>query len=170
MLERPADPDSAHWSQQLASGRATVRDVARDIAKSPEHTQRFWRQEAGEDTPFYRAVGTLYRHILGRQPDPAGARSWSEQTARRGVDSIVDEIVASREYQNAFGDWGVLGSGGLRFCGPTNQTSAQPRSQTAKMRFRGMDRNNDGVITSTEWWGSRQSFRVHDWNGDGVLR
>jgi hypothetical protein len=32
-----------------------------------------------------------------------------------------------------------------------------------------MDRNNDGSITQDEWQGSRQSFRTHDWNGDGIL-
>jgi Ca2+-binding EF-hand superfamily protein len=37
------------------------------------------------------------------------------------------------------------------------------------MRFQGMDRNNDGRITREEWRGSDQSFKVHDWNGDGVL-
>ena len=37
------------------------------------------------------------------------------------------------------------------------------------MRFQGMDRNNDGRITRQEWNGSDQSFKVHDWNGDGVL-
>ena len=37
------------------------------------------------------------------------------------------------------------------------------------MRFPGMDRNGDGRITRQEWRGSDQSFRVHDWNGDGVL-
>ena len=36
-------------------------------------------------------------------------------------------------------------------------------------RFEGMDRNNDGRITRQEWNGSDQSFKVHDWNGDGVL-
>ena len=36
-------------------------------------------------------------------------------------------------------------------------------------RFQGMDRNNDGRITRQEWNGSDQSFKVHDWNGDGVL-
>ena len=44
-----------------------------------------------------------------------------------------------------------------------------PAQQRADMRFRGMDRNGDGVITRDEWRGSAQSFRVHDWNGDGVL-
>lgn len=37
------------------------------------------------------------------------------------------------------------------------------------MRFQGMDRNHDGVITRREWRGSDASFRVHDWNGDNVL-
>jgi Ca2+-binding EF-hand superfamily protein len=37
------------------------------------------------------------------------------------------------------------------------------------MRFQGMDRNNDGVISRTEWRGSDTSFRQHDWNQDGVL-
>jgi Ca2+-binding EF-hand superfamily protein len=36
-------------------------------------------------------------------------------------------------------------------------------------RFRGLDRDNDGVITRAEWRGSERSFRVHDWNNDGVL-
>ena len=37
------------------------------------------------------------------------------------------------------------------------------------IRFRGMDRNNDGRITRAEWRGNDNSFRQHDWNGDGVL-
>src|SRR6187431_1512119 len=78
MLERAADSHSTFWVQQLQSGR-TVRDVVRDIAKSNEHVTRFWRQENGEETPHLRAVGTLYRHILGRQPDAASARSWANQ-------------------------------------------------------------------------------------------
>jgi Ca2+-binding EF-hand superfamily protein len=44
--------------------------------------------------------------------------------------------------------------------------NGQGRSQ---IRFQGMDRNNDGVITRDEWRGSAQSFKVHDWNGDGQL-
>jgi hypothetical protein len=37
------------------------------------------------------------------------------------------------------------------------------------MRFAGMDRNGDGVITRAEWRGSDRAFRLHDWNDDGVL-
>ena len=39
----------------------------------------------------------------------------------------------------------------------------------APIRFQEMDRNNDRVITRDEWRGSDQSFKVHDWNGDGKL-
>jgi Ca2+-binding EF-hand superfamily protein len=46
------------------------------------------------------------------------------------------------------------------------QRGAQPVSA---IRFQAMDTNNDGRITRAEWRGSAQSFRVHDWNGDGVL-
>lgn len=47
------------------------------------------------------------------------------------------------------------------------QTAAAQRERA--MRFQGLDRNNDGRITRAEWKGSDQSFKVHDWNGDGVL-
>ncbi len=47
-------------------------------------------------------------------------------------------------------------------------SDAQDRGR-ADMRFAGMDTNNDGVITMREWRGSEASFKVHDWNDDGVL-
>lgn len=53
--------------------------------------------------------------------------------------------------------------------GIEGQSRLQPRAQTSTMRFPEMDRNRDGAITRDEWRGSAQSFRVHDWNGDGVL-
>jgi Ca2+-binding EF-hand superfamily protein len=37
------------------------------------------------------------------------------------------------------------------------------------MRFAGLDANNNGQIERTEWNGSRESFVVHDWNGDNIL-
>jgi hypothetical protein len=170
MLERSPDAGAAHWVQMLQSGRATVRDVVREIAKSPEHTQRFWRTEAGEETPYIRAVGTIYRHILGRQPDPAGARTWAEQGARSGVASVIDQITASPEYNNAFGDWGVPGSGGLRYCGSNNQGATATSGNSEMLpRFRTMDTNNDGSISRAEWQGNVRTFEAADWNNDGIL-
>ena len=55
-------------------------------------------------------------------------------------------------------------------------SDAQPRGRgrghakkAAPIRFQEMDRNNDRVVARSEWQGSDQSFRVHDWNSDGVL-
>jgi len=47
------------------------------------------------------------------------------------------------------------------------QTAEAQRGRA--MRYQGLDRNDDGRITRAEWNGSDQSFRMHDWNGDGVL-
>ena len=56
---------------------------------------------------------------------------------------------------------------------PIDQVSAP---QTAPLRvpsqdgrFADMDANRDGIIQRNEWRGSLQSFRVHDWNNDGML-
>jgi Ca2+-binding EF-hand superfamily protein len=37
------------------------------------------------------------------------------------------------------------------------------------MRFADLDSNHDGVISRREWRGSPNTFRIHDWNDDGVL-
>lgn len=51
---------------------------------------------------------------------------------------------------------------------PLRPEREQAQAQ-GQMRFRGMDRNGDGVITQSEWRGSAEAFRTHDWNGDGKL-
>jgi hypothetical protein len=43
------------------------------------------------------------------------------------------------------------------------------RLNDAKMRFLGLDKNRDGVITRGEWPGDDRAFTNHDWNGDGIL-
>src|SRR5687768_2904535 len=49
------------------------------------------------------------------------------------------------------------------------QQNQRAQQQRETMRFRGMDTNADGRIQRREWRGSAQSFRVHDWNNDGLL-
>lgn len=179
ILERGADAGSQQWQNQLTSGQSTVKDVVRAVAKSQEHNQRFVRRETGEEQPFIRSAGTLYRHILGRQPDPEGARNNAQALERQGIGPVVDNLVDSAEYNQQNGNWGVPGSGGLSFCAPgnNNQTASAPataapvneQGPVSQARFRGMDTNRDGSITQAEWQGNRQSFRMHDWNGDGVI-
>jgi hypothetical protein len=169
MLEREADAGSAHWVDQLQNRGMTVRALVRQIATSDEHTQRFWRQESGEATPYFRAAETLFRHILGRQPDAAGARSWASQGVRSGVNAIVDQIVGSTEYTNQFGDWGVPGSSGLAYCAPGTRPVNQPQVPVDQSRYREMDRNGDGIVSRTEWRGNAQAFENQDWNNDDVL-
>ncbi len=41
--------------------------------------------------------------------------------------------------------------------------------RNAGSRFKGMDRNDDGLVTRNEWRGNDESFRNHDRNNDGVL-
>ena len=41
--------------------------------------------------------------------------------------------------------------------------------QNQTQKFRGMDRNGDGVITRDEWRGNDNSFTKHDRNRDGVI-
>jgi Ca2+-binding EF-hand superfamily protein len=48
-----------------------------------------------------------------------------------------------------------------------DQASSQER--TVQPRFRGMDRDGDGVITRDEFRGNLRSFRQYDLNHDGVL-
>ena len=43
------------------------------------------------------------------------------------------------------------------------------RQRPAETRFQAMDTNGDGRVTRTEWRGSDESFKRHDWNGDRVL-
>jgi len=171
MLERSADPGSAGWVDKLQSG-TTVREIVRQIATSPEHMQRFYNPAEGA-VANERAVGTLYRHLLGRQPDAAGARAWADTAASRGLGAVVDSILNSAEYNQTFGDWGVPGSGGLVYCrnGSSAQSSAVGTSGVAnpQMRFADLDGNHDGVIARREWRGSPRSFAIHDWNDDGVL-
>jgi Ca2+-binding EF-hand superfamily protein len=169
MLERTADAGSQGWVDRLNQGM-TVRELVRQIAQSPEHMQRFFNASEGA-TANQNAVATLYRHILGRQPDPGGLQTMTGLANRNGRGAVVDQIVNSEEYTRTFGDWGVPGSGGLVYCGNRNQTASAQSNSSAnpEMRFVDLDRNHNGIIERSEWRGSPRQFAIHDWNGDGVL-
>jgi hypothetical protein len=172
MLERPTDPRSSHWIRELQAGRVTTREVVRQIASSTEHTERFHMVEGGELAAYERSVADLYRHILGREPDAAGLRDHAQLAQRGGIQPVIDRIVDSAEYDEQFGDWGVPGANGLRYCVPRSWAANRQASEGAALnqrRFRGMDTDRDGTIRRDEWRGSPRSFDVHDRNDDDVL-
>jgi Ca2+-binding EF-hand superfamily protein len=171
ILERSAEAGSQGWVDKLQAGM-TVRDLVHAIVDSPEHMQRFYNPNEGA-VANERAVANLYRHLLGRQPDAGGLRTFTDMAARQGVEAVTHSILQSEEYNRTFGDWGVPGSGGLVYCrnGSSSQTqsSVGTSGTTAQMRFADLDSNHDGVISRREWRGNPGTFRIHDWNDDGVL-
>jgi len=164
MLERSPDAGSQAWVDRLNSG-TTVREIVRQIAQSPEHMQRFFSSNSQD------SVGTMYRHILGRQPDSGGLQSMTNLANRSGREAVVDQIINSQEYTRTFGDWGVPGSGGVVYCGNGNQTAATQGTSGAnpQMMYVDLDRNHNGQIERNEWRGSPRAFAIRDWNNDGVL-
>ena len=108
VLERPADPAASDWLDQLSRG-ATVREIVRAIAKSPEHLRRVGSQDRDD------MVVDVYRHLLNRAPDPDALKNAGIFASMRGSASLIDQIVDSPEYLQRFGDWNVPGSS-VRYC------------------------------------------------------
>lgn len=163
VLERASDRGADPWVDRLANQGATVREVVRSIAKSQEHLRR-WGNESRE-----QVVRTMYRHILNREPNRETFQRSVDLFTRRGATAVVDQIIDSPEYEQAYGDWGVPGTNGDRFCAPGASNELSQNTPGNGMRFRRMDANNDGQITRNEWRGSARSFQNFDWNNDGVL-
>jgi Ca2+-binding EF-hand superfamily protein len=164
VLERPAGAEADAAAAQLTSGQRTVRELMRDIAKTPEHQRRFAPNNANARANTAEA---LYRHILGRAADPSGLNATIEALATNRLDVIVDNLIDSEEYRNTYGEDTVPGSR-VRYCGAGGSAGVSSGAAN-RMRFGNMDANRDGAIELAEWNGSRTSFNVHDWNRDGVL-
>jgi len=157
VLERPAGSEGNARAEQLRNGQTSVREIVRDVARSPEHLQRF-----APANDRNQAVSNLYRHLLGRAPDPGGLNSHVQ--GRESMAALVDTFINSPEYQQKFGEDTVPG-GNRRYCRGASGSASDNRS----IRFQNMDRNGNRIIEREEWNGSRGSFDVHDWNNDGVL-
>jgi Ca2+-binding EF-hand superfamily protein len=164
VLERPAGGEGNARAEQLRTGQTTVREIVREIAKSPEHRQRFLITSSQDGR--INAVTTLYRHLLARDPDPGGLNSHVQALAQTDVNEIIDTMIDSAEYQQKFGADTAPGSN-RRYCRDGNSSAADNSGR--RIRFQNMDRNGNGAIERSEWNGSRGSFEVHDWNRDGVL-
>lgn len=104
VLERGGDSSGvAAWSTQLSQS-GTVKGMTSGLAHSQEYRDRFITGRAPEAT-----LTDLYRHILAREPD-AAAWGYMNFAAAHGWDAVIDTLLASPEYNSAFGDHVVPGS------------------------------------------------------------
>ena len=118
LLGREADEAGLRGFTEQAR-RDGIESVARDIAASAEYRQR--TGSAGvhiDDAAYESAVRSLYRHLLGRDPDGGAAQTFARTAASSGFEAVVDAIMNSAEYQQRYGNDVVPGRG-ARYCGPT---------------------------------------------------
>ena len=185
-LERGADRGAQTWVRQVSNGQLNVKELVRRVVKSQEYMQRFGGVQPGEAQPFERAVANLYRHVLGRQPDPGGLRNWSRTAQQRGLSAVVDGLIDSAEYNNRFGEFGVPGSGGLRYCagdtaestsiasrlwgrGDDGQEGRRAARRGSNYDFDALDVNNNNRIERREWQARLDEFNRLNTNGDNFL-
>ena len=176
-LERGTDRGAQTWMRPLANGQLSVKELVRTVAKSQEYMQRFGQAEPGERQPYERAVAGLYRHILGRQPDGGGLRNWTRIAQQRGLPTVVDGLIDSAEYNNNFGEFGIPGSGGLRYCAntPATQSSsaARPPSGAQRWRVRGTSGRAIVIGADRQWVDTGINVQANDMvsiNANGQIR
>jgi hypothetical protein len=120
----PTEADVAHFRERMQ--REGPQAVATTLVTSPEYRQRFGRNAvpAQGASPYEQSVQTLYRHLLGRDADPQGLAQFTRVVIESGFDAAVDQIVASPEYREKYGDQGVPGTTS-RYCGTAVGTTGR---------------------------------------------
>jgi hypothetical protein len=119
LLGRDPDESGLRVYTEMAQ-RDGIEAVARSIVNSAEYRQAAGSgRVANADLAAYEnAVKSLYRHLLGRDPDPAGLRDLTRIAVERSFNLVVDRMVASQEYTQLYGDHVVPGRNS-RYCGST---------------------------------------------------
>ena len=109
--------------------------------------------------------------ITGENPCPTVRMAYGDGTVETRSIRSVPATVSHTYAQPGTYQVRVTGLGCCRGAADTTVRTAVAGSGEPLdiQRFQAMDVNRDGRITRDEWRGSAQSFRVHDWNGDGVL-
>ena len=85
---------------KLENGDITVREFVKNLAKSEVFIKLYW-------TPFYvvKAIEYIHRRLLGR---PTYGRkeinAYFDLASKKGVYAVIDAIIDSKEYEEAFGD------------------------------------------------------------------
>jgi hypothetical protein len=111
VLQRPPESDQAifAWVGYLKSH--TVKDLVSLGILGDEFKIRFVNGKSDETL-----ARTLYDVLLARAADPGGLAHWRKVVRDLGWEHVVDQFLASTEYNNSFGDNAVPG-GGRAGCG-----------------------------------------------------
>ena len=84
---------------QLRNGQLTVRDFIRGLCLSDTFTRTFYGFNSN-----YKVVRHLVERLLGRKTSGKGEElSWSIVIASKGLEGLVDVLLDSQEYLDAFG-------------------------------------------------------------------
>jgi hypothetical protein len=101
--------------------REGVEPLARAIVNSLEFRDRFGRNTVPSQgiRAYDASIATLYRKLLGRDPDAPGAAQLARTASESGFAPVIDQMVASAEYQRGFGAQGIPGAAAssARYCG-----------------------------------------------------
>lgn len=107
---------------KLENGEITLREFIRALAKSDTFRNMYW-----SGLYVVKSVEYIHRRLLGR---PTYGRqeinSYFDICAKKGFYALVDAIIDSKEYEEAFGEDTIpyerfLTAGGLSLRGPLNQ-------------------------------------------------
>src|SRR5436309_6163852 len=109
----------------------------------------------------------------GEAADRPSVNSGSGECMRQAA--IADKAEVSSKEADMRTDWvmavaliAVAFAGGALAATPAEAQWWRPAPRP-EIRYGDMDRDGDGVITRSEWRGTRQAFDAADWNRDGVL-
>ena len=83
---------------QLKNGQITVRDFVRGLCLSDTFKRSFYGMNSN-----YKVVRHLVEKLLGRKSNKSEEIAWSIVIATKGVEGLVDVLLDSAEYLDAFG-------------------------------------------------------------------
>ena len=83
---------------QLKDGQITVRDFVRGLVLSDTFKRSFYGMNSN-----YKVVRHLVEKLLGRKTNKSEEIAWSIVIATKGVEGLVDVLLDSQEYLDAFG-------------------------------------------------------------------
>ena len=119
LLGRDPTPEDVERQAQAVT-HGGVEPLARGIVTSAEFRERFGRNTVPVQgvRAYQPSLRTLYRELLNREPDPEGLAQYGQIAAQAGFGVVIDQILASPEYQKLFGPQGIPGATGkTRYCG-----------------------------------------------------